>query len=241
MGLSDSIRIVRIFIGSPGGLEEERRATREIIQEVNQAHSEHWGCQLKLVGWEDTIPGYQRPQSLINVDLDKCQYFIGVLWNRWGTKPDLEASAFTSGFEEEFCRAKDLTAAGSMKDIALYFKAVNVPDGLEPGLEFQKVKDFRKQCIDEKRIFLRILRKRPIFVISFAVRSTKSGGTNLTNMRCPDHLKAKQSNLLRKMRVRYRQRIRSSSIRRLLNFCQQYRYAPAKTNRPAPMKSPDFG
>lgn len=77
--LSESIKIVRVFIGSPGGLEDERRAAREIVQEVNQAHSEHWGCQFKLVGWEDTIPGYQRPQSLINIDLDKCQYFIGVL------------------------------------------------------------------------------------------------------------------------------------------------------------------
>jgi Domain of unknown function (DUF4062) len=153
--LSESIKIVRVFIGSPGGLEDERRAAREIIQEVNQAHSEHWGCQFKLVGWEDTIPGYQRPQSLINVDLDKCQYFIGVLWNRWGTKPSLDKRGFSSGFEEEFCRARDLSTAGSMKDIALYFKAVNVPDGLEAGPEIKKVKDFRTKCIDEKRIFFR--------------------------------------------------------------------------------------
>lgn len=149
----DNIRIVRVFIGSPGGLDDERRAAREVVQEVNLANSEHWGCQFKLMGWEDTIPGYQRAQSLINIDLDKCQYFIGVLWNRWGTKPDLNDSGFTSGFEEEFCRARDLFAAGSMKDIALYFKAVNVPDGLEPGPEFKKVMDFRKQCIDEKLIY----------------------------------------------------------------------------------------
>lgn len=107
------------------------------------------------MGWEDTIPGYQRPQSLINVDLDKCQYFIGVLWNRWGTKPDLDDSGFTSGFEEEFCRARDLSAAGSMKDITLYFKGVSVPEGLEPGPEIKRVKEFRAQCIDEKRIFFR--------------------------------------------------------------------------------------
>ena len=151
--MSENIKIVRVFIGSPSGLEDERRAAREIVQEVNQAHSEHWGCQFKLVGWEDTIPGYQRPQSLINVDLDKCQYFIGILWNRWGTKPDLDDSVFTSGFEEEFCRARDLVAAGSMKDIALYFKSVHVPDGLEPGPEIKKVKEFRAQRIDEKRIF----------------------------------------------------------------------------------------
>lgn len=153
--LSENIKIVRVFIGSPSGLEDERRAAREVIQEVNQANSEHWGCQFKLVGWEDTIPGFQRPQSLINIDLDKCQYFIGVLWNRWGTKPDLGDGGFTSGFEEEFCRARELCTTGSMKDIALYFKAVNVPDGLEPGPEIKKVQEFRKQCINEKSIFFR--------------------------------------------------------------------------------------
>lgn len=153
--MAENIKIVRIFIGSPSGLEDERRAAREIVEEINQAHSDHWGCQFKLVGWEDTIPGYQRPQSLINIDLDKCQYFIGVLWNRWGTKPDLDKSGYTSGFEEEFCRARDLITTGSMKDIALYFKEVNVPDGLEPGPDIKKVKGFRTQCIDEKRIFFK--------------------------------------------------------------------------------------
>jgi len=153
--LSENIRIIRVFIASPGGLEDERRAAREVVQEINQSHSEHWGCQFNLVGWEDTIPGYQRPQSLINIDLDKCQYFIGVLWNRWGTKPDLDVGGFTSGFEEELYRARNLNAAGSMKDIALYFKAVDVPDGFEPGPDIKKVKDFRTQCINEKRIFFR--------------------------------------------------------------------------------------
>jgi Domain of unknown function (DUF4062) len=153
--LSESIKFVRVFIGSPSGLDDERRAAREIIDEVNQAHGEHWGCQFKLVGWEDTIPGFQRPQSLINIDLDKCQYFVGVLWNRWGTKPDLDDSGFTSGFEEEFFRAQELVAAGSMKDIALYFKVVSVPDGFEPGPDFKKVMGFRTQCINEKRIFFK--------------------------------------------------------------------------------------
>ena len=153
--MSENVRIVRVFIASPGGLEDERRVAQEVIEEVNRESSEHWGCLFKLVGWEDTIPGFQRPQSLINVDLDKCQYFIGVLWNRWGTKPDLDESGFTSGFQEEFSRARCLNAAGSMKDIALYFKVVNVPDGLEPGQEIKKVKEFRKQCIDEKRIFFK--------------------------------------------------------------------------------------
>lgn len=78
-----------------------------------------------------------------------------MLWNRWGTKPDLDDRGFTSGFEEEFCRARDLNAAGSMKDLAIYFKTVDVPEGLEAGPEIKKVKEFRSQCIEEKRVFFK--------------------------------------------------------------------------------------
>ncbi len=81
------VKVVKVFIGSPGGLESERQAAKRIVDEINQSHSEHWGCQIKLVGWEATLPGYNRAQSLINQDLDKCDYFVGVLWDDWGSKP----------------------------------------------------------------------------------------------------------------------------------------------------------
>lgn len=85
--MQDKMKLIRVFIGSPGGLEDERRAAHAIVEEVNRDHNEHWGCHFKLLGWEDTVPGYQRPQTKINEDLDRCDYFIGVLWNRWGTTP----------------------------------------------------------------------------------------------------------------------------------------------------------
>ena len=143
-----------MFIGSPGGLEVEREAARDVVASVNQGNSEHWQCQFKLVGWEDTIPGYQRPQSKINEDLDKCDYFIGVLWNHWGSRPSNE-SAYTSGFEEEYERAKQRIAAGQMQDIALYFKSYDVPTGLKADESFQRVIDFRNKCIEEKSVFFK--------------------------------------------------------------------------------------
>ncbi|MEP1572797.1 DUF4062 domain-containing protein [Roseibium album] len=151
----DNIKIVRVFIGSPGGLDEERRAAREVVNEVNTGNAEHWGCQFNLVGWEDTIPGYQRPQDKINEDLDKCDYFLGVLWNWWGTKPSKEKGEFTSGFHEEFCRARSHIESGRMKDMAIYFKSVEVPAGMEPGEPIRRVLEFRKECIAEKKVFFK--------------------------------------------------------------------------------------
>lgn len=153
--MTDSLKIIRVFIGSPGGLDEERRAAHEVVESVNRSHSERWGCHFKLLGWEHAVPGFVRPQSKINEDLDRCDYFIGVLWNKWGSQPSTDPSGYTSGFEEEYERSKARIKSGHMKDMAIYFKEVDVPSGMEPGEEIKKVLDFRQKCIDEKIVFFK--------------------------------------------------------------------------------------
>jgi hypothetical protein len=150
--LPQNINVIRIFIASPGGLGEERKAARDVVDEINRAHSDHWGCQIKLVGWEDTIPGYQRPQSLINQDLDQCEYFVGLLWDHWGSKPATNGSRYTSGFEEEYCRAQDHLDAGRMKDLVLFFKAIDPARLADPGKSLQSVLAFKKTCVEERKL-----------------------------------------------------------------------------------------
>jgi hypothetical protein len=153
--LPDKLKIIRVFIGSPGGLDEERRAAHEIVASVNRSHSERWGLLFKLLGWENAVPGYVRPQAKINEDLDRCDYFIGVLWDRWGSRPSTDPNGFTSGFEEEFVRAEQRINATLMKDMALFFKEVDVPRGMEPGDDLKKVLLFRRKCVDEKKVFFK--------------------------------------------------------------------------------------
>lgn len=153
--MADNLKIVRIFIGSPGGLEEERQAAHAVVESVNRSHSERWGCYFRLLGWETAVPGFVRPQSKINEDLDRCDYFIGVLWDRWGSPPSTNPDGPTSGFQEEYLRAEMRIEKGLMNDMALYFKEVSVPPGMEPGDEIRKVLDFRNKCIDEKKVFFK--------------------------------------------------------------------------------------
>ncbi|MBY3174396.1 DUF4062 domain-containing protein [Rhizobium leguminosarum] len=153
--MSDKLKIIRVFIGSPGGLDEERQAAHQVVASVNGSHSERWGLLLKLMGWESAVPGYVRPQSKINENLDRCDYFIGVLWNKWGSRPSNDPGGYTSGFEEEYFRAQNRIENGQMKDMALYFKDVEVPEGLEPGEDIRKVLAFRQKCIDEKKNFFK--------------------------------------------------------------------------------------
>lgn len=149
------LKIVSIFIGSPGGLDNERKAAKRIVDEINESHADNWGCQIRLVGWEATLPGNSRAQSLINQDLDKCDYFVGVLWDRWGSQTDDGDSKFSSGFEEEFERAKTRTEAGLMKDIALYFKEIEERQLTDPGPSLKKVIAFRENCKKKRRPFYR--------------------------------------------------------------------------------------
>lgn len=158
--MSDKQKIIRIFIGSPGGLKEERQAAHDVVNSVNRSHADRWGVQFRLLGWEDSVPGYARAQDKINEDLDKCDYFIGVLWDHWGTPP---GSKYTSGFEEEYSRAEQRVKNGLMKDMAIYFKKVEVPDNMEPGKELRKVKVFRQKLIDDKKVFFKDFADLPAF------------------------------------------------------------------------------
>ena len=153
--MQQSMKLIRIFIGSPGGLSDERKAARDIFEEVNVAHGEQWGVQFRIVAWEDTVPGYQRAQSKINEDLDRCEYFLGVLHDRWGTPPSNDPGGFSSGFEEEYYRAEEAIKAGRMKDMALFFKRIETLDGFIPGPEVQKVLDFRTKQVEGKVNYFR--------------------------------------------------------------------------------------
>jgi len=157
--LQENLRLIRVFIGPPSGLSKasglskEREAAHAVVKEINQQNADHWGPLFKLMGWEEAIPGYQRAQDKINEDLDRCDYFIGVMWDKWGSKPSNEPDGYTSGFEEEYYRSAQRIEAGLMKDMALFFKAIDVPSGMEPGPNIKKVLNFCQKCIDEKTIF----------------------------------------------------------------------------------------
>ncbi|MBV8103759.1 MAG: DUF4062 domain-containing protein [Hyphomicrobiales bacterium] len=75
----------RVFVGSPGGLAEERRRFRAVVDKFSSLHALDKDVEYKPVSWEDTIGGVGRPQALINEDLKQCDYAVFVLHDRWGS------------------------------------------------------------------------------------------------------------------------------------------------------------
>ena len=149
--MPESRKIVKIFLASPGDLQEERRAAKSVVDEFNNNWADHLSYHVELVGWEDTISVYGRPQATINRDLEQCEFFIGMMWKRWGTSPAV-SGPFSSGFEEEFRTSVSNREKRGSPEISLFFKTVGADLQRDPGDELKKVLAFKKQIVAEKAI-----------------------------------------------------------------------------------------
>ncbi len=72
-------KIIRAFLASPGDLQEERKAIREVVVEFNESWANELGYQVELIGWEETVSRFGRPQHIINQDVDRCDLFLGMI------------------------------------------------------------------------------------------------------------------------------------------------------------------
>lgn len=140
---NETLKVKRVFIGSPGDLAAERRLFKTIIERVNRTQAKRNGVLVEPVGWEDTLPGVGRPQEIINRDLAQCDLVVMLLWKRWGTP----SGKYSSGFEEEYKLARR-----TKKDIILYFRDVPQEMLADAGEQLRNVLDFRSKIEDEKAL-----------------------------------------------------------------------------------------
>jgi hypothetical protein len=138
----------RVFIGSPGGLDDERQRFRHVLETCSAHHGYEKDIMFHPVGWEDTIGGVGLPQEQINEDLKRCDYAVFVLHDRWGSPT---GSGHTSGTEEEWALAEELYKATKIRNIALFFKQVDVGKLSDPGDQLKPVLAFKKKIEEGKR------------------------------------------------------------------------------------------
>ena len=152
--MSENHTIIRIFVASPSGLDQERKAIGEVIERINRRNSSHWLLQFNAVGWEDIVGGNRRAQDIINQGLKTCDYFFGLMADHWGSSPypseDLEAE-HTSGFHEEYELAQKLYKSGEMADIFLFFKKIPEEKLRDAGPDLCEVLKFRQQVHDNRQ------------------------------------------------------------------------------------------
>ena len=144
-------QVLRVFLASPGDLSDERRAVRSVVSEFNDSWADELGYQIQLLGWEDTVAGFGRPQHIINEEVDRCDLFLGMMWKRWGTPPDREGR-YASGFHEEFDRSVVRRTETGSPEISLFFKTISDDLKDDPGEDLKKVLQFRNSIIAEKTV-----------------------------------------------------------------------------------------
>jgi tetratricopeptide (TPR) repeat protein len=152
--MPSSIHAYRVFFASPGGLLDERKAFRDAVEACNHVEAIPRGVLFIPVGWEDTLAGVGRPQGLINQDLRGCDFFVLVLWDRWGTPPGDAEGRFTSGTEEEMALARELLRdrRAPMRQIAAFFKGVDPRKLSDPGPQLARVLEFRGRLDEEREL-----------------------------------------------------------------------------------------
>lgn len=149
MAAYPSIKLLSVFLASPGDLAEERKIAADVVSAVNRSAAAELGWRVDLLGWEDTLPGSRRPQELINEEVDRCELFIGLLWQRWGQPTG--ADSYTSGFEEEFTRAERRCDDTQSPQIWLFFRQIDRERLEDPGEQLAKVVEFRRSQISAKK------------------------------------------------------------------------------------------
>jgi len=146
------LRVLTVFLASPGDLAEERKIAREVVDQLNKAFR-GIGWLVELLGWEDTLPGFARPQDVINQEVESCELFVGLLWRRWGQPTG--SPTYTSGFEEEFENARRRRLAGGAPELWIFFKAVDPALIEDAGDQLKRVLAFRKAQETSKELYYR--------------------------------------------------------------------------------------
>ena len=157
--MSTQLTSYRVFIASPGGLEDERQVFRDTLNEYNEEAAVRRGVHFRPVGWEETLGGIGRPQSIINKEIESCDYFFTVLWNRWGSSPNAPGDeGFSSGVEEEYNLALGCVDDEElpMREVVVFFKAPADQQIADPGPELTRVLEFKTELEQSKQVLFRV-------------------------------------------------------------------------------------
>lgn len=129
--------VYKVFIASPGDLNEERNIARQVVLDWNNIHAESRQIVLFPIGWEHNAhPAMgDRPQAIINQQLlDSADILVGLFWTRVGTPTGTSISGSVEEIERHI---------GAGKDTLLYFSRRPIEPGLIDRDQFEAVQQLK--------------------------------------------------------------------------------------------------
>lgn len=140
----------KIFVSSPGDVEEERIIVDEVVNKINDAISDSLGIFLTTVRWEKMAPETTDTELQIRLNriIKDCHFFLLILYKRYGTITEGEKFSNT---EREINAIMEYLSKDKKKKILSYFK--KVPENNDPGQQLLKIEDLKKRLRDGKLWF----------------------------------------------------------------------------------------
>jgi hypothetical protein len=104
--MPETVRRLRIFVASPGDVEDERRRLAHVVEDLRIHVAAAHGLDLELVRWETHMrPGAgDDAQAVITPQIGSYDLFIGILWNRFGTPTKRAESGTREEFDQAYAR-----------------------------------------------------------------------------------------------------------------------------------------
>lgn len=140
----ETIRLIRVFVSSPGDVTKERETLDEAIANVNDVIGRQKGVRLETWKWEDeVIPQIgPSPQAVVDAQTPTYGIYLGIMSSRFGTPTE----GYGSGTEKEFRDALDRWSEQGSPWILVYFnddpKLSNRPQDVK---QYLQVCEFREE------------------------------------------------------------------------------------------------
>jgi hypothetical protein len=147
----DNIPLIRIFLSSPGDVNDERQIALEVIERLPNRPAFRERVTFRVIAWDKAGAGTSMratltPQEAINKGLPKpseCDIVVVLFWSRMGTPFAMDGQAFQSGTHWEL-----LDALNSPRPETLIFRRIEKKlfeaDDNENREQYLKVEAFFK-------------------------------------------------------------------------------------------------
>jgi hypothetical protein len=143
----DLVRVIKVFVASPGDVVEERKAVEPVVSEINRTLGDQLGCRLEVVMWETDAYAASSPfgpQPIIDsqIDITGMDVVIGIFWTRFGT----DTGFGLSGSAHEIQRALEASMRRGKPHVMVYFcdRAARI-QSVNDAEQQKKVLELREQ------------------------------------------------------------------------------------------------
>lgn len=146
--MPEEILQFKIFISSPGDVEEEKKRLVVFLANTELALAKKGiPASLKVLYWKNIVAPFDgiRGQTVINIEFDQYDYYIGILGERFGTPITTEdGTEYGSGTEEEFRIACRKVEEGAEIGMYVFFKRIPSPTDTDKLAEYNRVVTFKR-------------------------------------------------------------------------------------------------